>query len=95
MSEECEKWLSQQHVSEFEGINADHVYSAWDHQQEKIDAQAEELKGFRVFSEFVINKANEGIFIGVPLNWIVLSAETFGIIDTDGNPTKLLTGEKK
>jgi hypothetical protein len=36
-------------------------------QQEK-EAQSEELKALRGFTEFVINKADEGISIGSPLN---------------------------
>lgn len=62
--------------------------------KDKCEQKAKELEALRGFAEFVCSKSSEGILLGYALNWVLLCAETNGLIDKNGNPTKLLTGEK-
>lgn len=54
-----------------------------------------DIEALRGFANYVIDKAKEGIAMGFLLNWVILSAKTYGIIDKNGNKSEILTGSKK
>lgn len=90
MNEEFEEW----HWDKFDqpidsnrlkkiGYSLAELNDCWNNQQAKIDAQSEEIKALRGFARDMFNYelVVDGHF------------EAHGLIDENGNPTKLLTGE--
>ncbi len=78
----------------------DHLNSAlieaWNYQQSKLDAQAEELGALRgalqTINKLEFRRFSDGRYANNSMKQIY---KIFKLIDTDGNPTQLLTGEKK
>lgn len=60
---------------------------AWNQQQEKIDAQAKEIKALRGFANSAIEEFDEE-------TWISSIAKKYCLLDENANPTKLLKGDK-
>lgn len=66
MDKEFEKWWLKQFVSEFEGVNADHVYNAWNHQQAKIDDYENRIKAIIATQKHLLStRFNEGLQCGL------------------------------
>jgi hypothetical protein len=87
MSEEFEKYRDKMTFSEscsqdYKDGCMDGVELAWWHQQEKLDAQAEELAALRGYAKATY-KDNAPI------------AFKYGLYDSNYDPTYILTGEKK
>jgi len=65
----------------------DNARAAWDYQQAKLDAQAEELAALRGFCNALLGR-------DIPVGVRVLM-QVHRLVDKDFNPTPLLTGEKE
>ena len=90
MSEEFDKWAATQHPNlETLFIQRDESFfdagykAATEEMQAKLDAQAAELAALR---GYLLEEHRVGGFFSFALK--------YGLIDTDGKPTPLLTGNK-
>jgi hypothetical protein len=95
MSETFDQWwqsLIEKHKVSAIYPEKDNVRAAWEHQQTKLDAQAEEIAALRETLRCITDFQTTKI---IPDAIIIHILKQGGIIDADGNPTTLLTGEKE
>jgi hypothetical protein len=96
MSEEFEQWWVDDNNTLIKNpsicTHYDLAKLAWNHQQAKIDAQAKELEALRGFATDVIT---DWQYNKSTIDDISETAKAYALIDADGKPTPLLTGEKE
>ena len=90
--DEFEKWAKSPYgLGHYAPYDLENVWkgwnAAWEQQQAIIDKQAAEIAALRGFANKVVNSRFRDLYLG--------KSKKYGLIDENGNPTKLLTGESE